>query len=309
MDNSDLRYNNAGILMMLAGAILFATKAIFIKLAYAYEVSSISLLGLRMAFALPFFLLVGYLKGRKDFQRPALTWRDRGIIFLLGLCGYYLASYMDFLGLQYLSAGMERLILFIYPTIVLLLGWLVFGQKILRIQWIATLVTYLGLAVAFSTSDFSTGSNFTKGALLIFGSAFTYAIFLVGSGQLAPRLGSVRFTSVAMTVAALGVLAHAAVVQAPFFTLATPVYAYAFAIAIFATVIPSYLFTEGIRRIGAGDAAILGAVGPVATIVLEYVVLQETLDGVQWIGAMLVIIGVVIIGKNKQRQGKVPAAD
>lgn len=287
---------------MLLGAILFATKAIFIKLAYAYEVSSISLLGLRMAFSLPFFLAIGFFSGRQERKRPALSWQDRAIIIALGLCGYYLASYMDFLGLQYLSAGMERLILFVYPTIVLLIGWVIFGQKILKIQWVATGITYVGLAISFSTSDFSAGSNFMRGAVLIFGSAVTYAIFLVGSGQLAPRLGSVRFTSAAMTVAAFGVLCHAFVVQAPLLTLAAPVYYYAFAIAIIATVIPSYLFTEGIKRIGAGDGAILGAVGPVATIVLEYLVLKETLDGVQWIGAVLVIIGVVIIGRNKRRQ-------
>jgi drug/metabolite transporter (DMT)-like permease len=302
MDTTANRYRNFGVVLMLMGAILFSTKAIFIKLAYNYEVSSISLLGLRMAFALPFFLVIGYLNGRKDKKRPPLSWQDRVIIVALGLCGYYLASYMDFLGLQFLSAGMERLILFIYPTIVLLLGGIAFGRKILKIQWVATAITYLGLAISFSTSDFSTGSNFTRGAVLIFGSAITYAIFLVGSGQLAPRLGSIRFTSAAMTAAAIGVLTHAAVVQAPLFSLATPVYYYAFAIAIIATVIPSYLFTEGIRRIGAGDAAILGAVGPVATIVLEYLVLEETLEGVQWIGAALVIAGVVIIGRNKQRQ-------
>lgn len=286
---------------MLLGAICFATKAIFIKLAYQYEVSSISLLGLRMAFSLPFFLGIGIWQSRRDPQRQPLTNKDRGIIIALGLGGYYLASYFDFLGLQYLSAGMERLILFIYPTLVLMLGSIFFKRKITRIQWLATGITYLGMALAFSTADFSLGSKFLLGASLVFGSALTYSIFVLGSGELAPRLGSIRFNSMAMVAAAVGVLAHAFLSGATFIGLAPAVYVYGLAIAIVATVIPSYLVTEGIKRIGAGNAAILGAIGPVATIILEYLVLDESLDGMQWVGAGLIILGVIIIGRSKKR--------
>lgn len=294
-----MSYRSLGVLLMLTGSVLFAMKAIFIKLAYQFEVSSISLLTLRMAISLPFFLLIGYWKGRQDKNRAPLRWSDRGYMIMLGLFGYYLASYFDFLGLQYLSAGMERLILFIYPTLVLILGRVLLGTRILPIQWGATLVTYMGMALAFSTSDFSAGSNFLLGASLVFTSALTYSFFVLGSGQMAPRLGSVRFTSFAMTAAACGVLLHAAVVGAPLFNLRVEVYWYGLAIALIATVLPSYLVTEGIRRIGAGNAAILGAIGPVATILLEYFVLGETLDGPQWAGAILVIFGVVIIGRSR----------
>lgn len=292
-------YYRQGVLLMLLGAILFATKAIFIKLAYRYDVSSISLLALRMAFSLPFFLGIGYWKSRRDPNRAPLSWKDRSLIILLGLFGYYLASYLDFLGLQYLSAGMERLILFVYPTLVLLLGWLLLGRRIRPIQWLATALTYAGMAVAFSHTDLSWGSDIAKGALLVFGSAFTFSFFVLGSGELTPRLGSIRFTSMALSAAALGVIAHALLSKAPLWGLAPAVYAYGLAIAIIATVLPSYATTEGIRRIGAGNAAILGAVGPLATILLEYVVLNESLDGMQWIGGGLIVIGVVIIGRSK----------
>ncbi|MEM9835845.1 MAG: DMT family transporter [Bacteroidota bacterium] len=302
MKEHSANFTSIGVALMLIGAVMFATKAIFIKLAYHYEVSSISLLALRMGFSLPFFLLIGYVKSRRDAARPPLSWRDRITIISLGLFGYYLASYLDFLGLQYLSAGMERLILFVYPTLVLLIGRILLKTPIKSIQWVATGITYLGIIVAFSTADFSMGSSFTLGAALVFGSALTYSFFVVGSGEFAPKLGSVRFTSLAMVAAALGVLAHATVSGAEIRQLAWPVYGYGFAIAIIATVIPAYLVTEGIRRVGAGNAAILGAVGPVATIILEYLVLDESLNTSQWLGAGLIISGVIIIGRSKDKK-------
>ncbi|PHI21605.1 hypothetical protein CEQ90_01975 [Lewinellaceae bacterium SD302] len=295
----DSTYRLVGVSLMLLGAILFATKAIFIKLAYRHEVSSISLLALRMAFSLPFFIIIGYWQSRKNQEQEALSGRDLLTICLVGATGYYLASYFDFLGLQYLSAGMERLILFMYPTLVLLLGWIFLKKKIKSIQWFATLITYLGMALAFSSADLSINSGFLLGTMLIFGSALTFAIYVLMSGELAPRIGSIRFTSLAMIAAATAVLSHAAIQGAVILGLSPIVYGYGFAIAIVATVIPSYLLTEGIKRIGAGNAAILGAIGPVATIILEYLVLEETLNLQQWAGAILIITGVVVIGRNK----------
>lgn len=293
------RYRSIGILLMLLGAVMFATKAIFVKLAYQYDVSSISLLALRMGFALPFFLFIGWWQRRSNQSQIALGRLEIGGIILFGIIGYYLASYLDFLGLQYLSAGMERLILFVYPTLVLLLGWIILGRKINKTQWIATLTTYIGMAIAFSTADLSLGSNFLLGAVLVFGSALTFSGYVIYSGEMAPKIGSVRFTSLAMLAAATAVLLHALLSDATILGLANMVYLYGFAIAIIATVIPAYLVTEGIRRIGANDAAILGAIGPVATIILEYFVLEETLDAAQWLGAALIIGGVIIIGRSK----------
>ncbi len=299
MDEAPGRYNQVGILLVLAGGILFSSKAIFIKLAYAYEVSSISLLGLRMLFSLPLFLVIGYSRRRRASSEEALRGGYVAIIAALGLCGYYVASYTDFLGLRYLSAGMERVILFVYPTLVLLIMRVSFGTRIRRIQLIATAVCYLGIAVAFSASDLRTGSNFWLGAGLVFASALAYAGFVVGNGRLAPRFGSVRFTSIAMTTAALGVLAHVYLSGSPLLGLELPVYAYGLTLALVCTVLPTYMVSEGIRRIGAGDAAILGAVSPTSTIVLEYVVLGEHINATQGLGACLVVAGVVIIGRSR----------
>jgi drug/metabolite transporter (DMT)-like permease len=247
-----LRNRRLGLLCLLSGAVLFSCKAIVIKLAYQYEVSSISLLGLRMAFSLPLFLLIGYYRRERSSTHGKLKPGDYGALFFLGISGYYLASYTDFLGLRYLSAGMERLILFSYPTMVLVLQLLIFGVPIRRIQWVAVVICYGGIALAFSGADFSAGSNVPLGAGLIALSALLYSIFVIGSGRLAPRLGSIRFTSMALVVASVAVLLHVYFSDAPLFGLHTMVYVYGIIMAIFCTVIPSYLMTEGIRRLGAG---------------------------------------------------------
>ena len=293
------RIRRIGLLCLLLGAVLFSSKGIIIKLAYRYEVSSISLLGLRMIFSLPLFLLIGYFRSGDRASRAPMTRTDFFTIVALGIVGYYLASYTDFLGLRYLSAGMERVILFIYPTLVLLIQRLLFGTPIRRVQWIATGICYAGIVVAFSGSDFRLGSGFVTGAGLIFLSALLYSAYIIGSGRLAPRLGNVRFTSLALVTASVSVITHVMLSADPLLGLPTPVYVYGAVMALFCTVIPSYLVTEGVRRLGAGDAAIIGAVGPVATIILEYFVLHEYMNLLQGLGAALIISGVVIIGRSK----------
>ncbi|MFK8162797.1 MAG: DMT family transporter [Lewinella sp.] len=294
------RDRNIGLFLTLMGAVLFSCKAIVIKLSYQdYEVESIVLLGLRMAFSLPFFLGIGYYKRARTAEQEAMQPKDVLLIVAIGIMGYYLASYTDFLGLQYLSAGMERLVLFIYPTLVLLIQRLVFGTPIKKVQWIATLICYAGIGLAFSGSDFSVGNQFSLGAALVFLSALLYSFYVIGSGRLTPRLGSVRFTSIALIAASLAVLIHVFVAGNTLLGLPWGLYGYGLTIAIFCTVIPGYMVTEGIRRIGANNAAILGAIGPVATIVLEYFILDEYLNLVQGLGALLVIVGVVLIGRSK----------
>lgn len=289
-----------GILFTLGGAAMFSGKAVVIKLAYRdFAVDSIVLLGLRMAFALPFFLLIGYVRGRRRGARTPLGPRTYALILLLGIFGYYLASYTDFLGLRYLSAGMERLILFSYPTMVLLIQRVWFGTPIKPVQWAATAVCYAGIALAFSGSDFSVGDGFVLGAGLVLFSALLYSFYVIGSGRLTPRIGSVRFTSLALTAASAAVLTHVLLSGNSLLGLPGGLYAYGLTLAIFCTVIPGYMVTAGIQRIGANDAAILGAVGPVATIVLEYAVLGEYLNLVQGLGAVLIIGGVILIGRSK----------
>ena len=288
-----------GIACLLLGAVLFSAKGVIIKLAYQYGVSSISLLGLRMIFALPLFLAIGYFRSSGGTDKEPLTVRDFTTIVVLGILGYYLASYTDFVGLRYVSAGMERVILFIYPTMVLLLQRLLFKTRIRPVQWVATLICYLGIAIAFSGSDLSAGGDFVTGAAFILLSALLYSGYMIGSGRLAPKLGSVRFTSIALTTASLSVILHVALSDQPVLGLPEMVYIYGGIMAVFCTVVPSYLVTEGVKRLGAGDAAIIGAVGPVATIALEYIVLHEHMNLLQAGGALLIITGVVIIGRSK----------
>ena len=288
-----------GLLCLLLGAVLFSTKAVLIKLAYTYEVSSISLLGLRMIFSLPLFLLIGYFRGKQSHVEDGRFSRRYLYVIGLGVLGYYLASYLDFLGLQYLTAGMERVILFTYPTVVLLLERLIFGTRIRRVQWLATGLCYLGILIAFSGSDLSQGTQFLRGAGLVFLGGVCYAGYVIGSGRLAPRMGTARFTSLALTTAACAVIVHVSLSDQPLLGLHRMVYTYAAIMALFSTVIPSYLMTAGIQRLGAGDAAIVGAIGPVATVVLEYYLLGETMTLMQAGGAAIIVLGVVMIGTSK----------
>lgn len=286
--------------LVFLGAIFFSTKAILVKLAYRYGIDTVSLLALRMAFSLPLFLLAAWWSGRTA-GAVKLSRRDWANIAFFGLCGYYLASLLDFWGLNYLSAGMERLILFVYPTLVLLLSAWWLRKPITRTQLGAVALTYAGIAVAFAEVARLDGSDeFWLGALLVFGSAFTYAVYLMGSGQLLPRLGTLRFNSYAMTAACLGVLTHHGIaLQWRLWHFPMMVYVYAVLMALIATVLPSFMISDGIRRIGASNAAIIGSVGPISTILMAYVFLGESFGVGQWVGTVLVIGGVLVISLRK----------
>ncbi|MFK7935771.1 MAG: DMT family transporter [Saprospiraceae bacterium] len=294
----------AGIVFI--GAISFSTKAVIVKLAYRYGIDSLSLLTLRMLFSLPFFLVIGYLyqRWRKPNQNTSvkISRKDWKSIIGLGLAGYYLASYFDFEGLQYITASLERLILFVYPTLVVLISALFFRKKITRPQLFALVLTYIGIGCAFIDKTAAGQSeNLTLGAIFVFGSALSYAIYLVGSGQLIPRLGSIRYTSYVMTVACLAVISHNAVLyQLQVFTFPWEVYALALLMAVIATVLPSFLVSEGIRVIGSSNASIIGSVGPISTIILAYIFLDEQLGWLQIAGTVLVIGGVLIIALQKK---------
>ncbi|MCO6492629.1 MAG: DMT family transporter [Phaeodactylibacter sp.] len=294
-----------GAALAFTGAILFSTKAVIVKLAYRYEVDSISLLALRMLFSLPFFLLVASLSQRqKKYRGLPIGRRDALRILLLGVLGYYLASLFDFIGLKYITASLERLILFVYPTLVLLIGAIAYREPIRRRQLGALLLTYLGIAIAFSEGLYlNGGQNFVLGAALIFSGALAYAAYIVGSGRLLPRIGTLRFTSLAMTAAAAAVLAHHGIAYRwQLFGFPPEVYGLAALMALIATVIPSFVLSEGIRLIGSGNASIIGSVGPISTIVLAYFFLGERLGWLQWAGTVLVISGVLVITLQKRRQ-------
>lgn len=296
-----------GVILAIVGATMFSAKAVLIKLAYSYEVSSVSLLMLRMVMALPFFLAVGIhqIRKQKQEQKEKFKAKDYFMIILLGFLGYYLASYFDFLGLKYISASLERLILFIYPTLVVILSAIIFREKVTTPQVTAIVVTYLGMVVIFSEQlDFSQYQDFWKGAGLIFLSAFIYASYLIGSGRIIQRMGSVMFTTVAMIVSCICVIIHNFFISdiETLLSLPMPVYIYSFLMAIFCTFVPSYIISEAIKRLGASNMAIIAGVGPVSTITLSAIFLGEHLTVIQFIGAFIVVLGVFLVSKAKNKK-------
>lgn len=278
----------------------FSAKAIFVKLAYAAApVEAVTLLALRMAFSLPVFLWIGL---RESRNAPPLTRSDWAATVVLGLLGYYGASILDFLGLQYITAGLERLILFTYPTLTLLLGAMLYRQPVGRREWAAVALCYLGVAAAFAHDlDMSAKTSAVWiGASLVFVSSICYALYLTGSGAMLARTGVARFTALAMLVSTAATLAHFAATQ-PLSALIQPppVYLYALAMALLSTVIPVFAQSAAIRRIGSGRAALIGTVGPLMTIVLGWWLLGEAISAWQLAGAALVVAGVVIVSRGK----------
>ena len=284
---------------MLASAILFSSKSIFIKLAYQEAVSPVTLLTLRMVFALPFFLIMVFLSGRRE-QSATLTQRDWLVLFLLGFGGYYLASLLDFLGLQYISAGLERLVLFLYPTLTVLITAFVLRRPPSRLTWLAILVSYAGMTLVVWQDVHHPSTHLGLGMALVFGSALSYAIYLVGSGEMIQRIGANRFTGIALSIACVCSILNFLLVHPLTALQVSPrLLGIGVILAIVCTVLPATLLTNGIRRIGASQAALIGTVGPVATLYLGYTVLGETLSGLQALGTVFVLAGVVLIMLKK----------
>jgi len=294
-----------GVVIALCGAVCFSTKAIFVKLAYRdTPVDALTLLALRMVFSVPFFLSAAVFSSNKTDNVKFTGWQWF-YVALIGCLGYYVSSLLNFIGLQFVSAGIERLILFIYPTLSLLMSAIIFKVKIKPLQWLALVVTYFGLAIAFfGEVNFNSpqNKNFIFGSILIFICAFTYAGYIVGSGKLIPKIGASKFNSYAMSFASLGVLLHFFLFSdVSLLRLPASVYGYSFVMAILATVIPSYLVTASINRIGSDNAAIVSSVGPVSTILLARIFLNETITIWQLIGTTLILVGVLIIGRQKEK--------
>ena len=288
-----------GALFALLAAVGFSGKAILIKLAYVDHVDAITLLALRMAFSVPVFLAVAvWAKFHKS--STALTRHDWFAVLSLGLVGYYLASYLDFLGLQHISAGLERLILYLYPTMVVVLSAWLYRQSIKPRERFALLLSYAGIALVFVHDAGMRGSSMSMGALLVFGSALAYAIYLIGANHTIARIGATRFTAYAMTVASLASMLQFAVTH-PWHDLVLNrrVYYLTLAMAVFSTILPAFLISAAMRRIGAGKTALIGAVGPVSTIYLAWVFLGESVSFTQAIGSVLVLTGVLVISVGR----------
>ncbi|MEQ8304223.1 MAG: DMT family transporter [Cyclobacteriaceae bacterium] len=294
------RYFIGGIVITVLGSICFSAKAIFVKVAYVEtSIDPVSLLALRMIFSIPFFIVTAYISSSKK-TNVKFTLKQWIYIAIIGCLGYYVSSLLDFLGLQYISAGMERLILFMYPTIVVLMSSLLFKEQIRARQWVALGLTYAGLLVAF-TGEVSLGAsdnpNFYLGCFLVFACAITFATYIVGSGKLIPMVGAAKFNSYAMSFAAIGVLTHFFLTsEKSLLNLSNSVYLLSFGMAIVSTVVPSYLRSEGIKRIGSENAAIVTSIGPASTIIQANIFLDEPIFALQIAGTILILSGVLLIG-------------
>ncbi|PCJ36393.1 MAG: hypothetical protein COA99_13285 [Moraxellaceae bacterium] len=293
-------YQRSGLLMMLLGTICFSAKAIFVKLAYGYQIDAVTLMTLRMGISLPFYLVIGFFVLRGNAV-SRLTLVDHLKIIGFGVAGYYLASLFDLTGLQYITAGFERLILFLYPTIVLLISALLLKRRILMREMIALVLGYLGILVVYLNDVQLSGDDVTIGMLWVLGSAVTFAIYIVGSGQMFSKISSMGFTVYAMSAASIAILVH--------FGLTRPIqnlqvvpelWTIATIIAVACTVIPTFLMAEGIKRIGAPKAALVGSVGPAFTAIFAYFILGEVYTWVHFIGMLLVLSAVLTIGRKKQ---------
>ena len=286
-----------GLLMAAIGSIAFSGKAIIVKLAYRHGVDAVTLVMYRMLFALPLFAGMAWWAGR---GRPALSRRDLLGVLWLGFTGYYLASFLDFAGLHYISASFERLILYLNPTLVLLLGWVLYGRKVQRTQMLAMAVSYGGVLLVFGHEASLQGPNVVLGAALVFLSALSYALYLSYSGELVQRLGALRLAGLATSVACVLCIAQFLLLR-PLSAaqVAPPVIWLSILNATACTAAPVLLVMMGIERIGAGLAAQVGMIGPMSTILMGVVLLDEPFNG--WIiaGTALVVGGVFLVTRRR----------
>jgi drug/metabolite transporter (DMT)-like permease len=290
----------SGIALVLAASVGFSARGVLVKLAYPYGVDAVTLMTLRMIFALPFFVLMAILAGPPP---TPMRRADLAMLIGLGFIGYYLSSYLSFLGLIYVPASLERLLLYLTPTLVVLMSTLVFKQRVRRHHVVALAMTYGGIMLVMGNSLVlaQEPQPLLIGGALVFCSALTYAAYLIASGTIIPRLGSLRFTAYASGTACLFVIAQFALTrELAALDLPLAVYLYGLAMAVVCTVLPTWMMAEGIGRIGANQAAIVSSIGPVSTIVLAALVLDEPITIVQVCGAALVLAGVWLVGAKRE---------
>lgn len=287
----------AGLAIAISGAVLFSAKAIVAKLIYRFDVDAVTLIALRMLFALPFFGAIALWKA--STEAPLIA-GDRVRIVVLGLLGYYLSSFLDFLGLQYISAGLERLILFLTPSFVLLISMFILKRRISRLEWMALGTAYMGTVLVFLHDVRLGGSSVVLGASLVLASALSYAIYLLLSGDLVKRVGALRLVAYAMCVSTAAcvlqffLLRPATMLIQPFEVIWLSVVN-----AVFCTVLPVYLTMFAVARIGAPSTSQAGMVGPVSTLFLAALILGEPVTGIQLAGTALVLTGIYLLSRKK----------
>ena len=286
----------SGLLLALVGSIAFSGKAIIVKLAYRYGVDAVTLIMYRMLFALPIFAVMAWWSSR---GKTPLTRKDWWGVLGLGFTGYYLASFLDFAGLGYISASLERLILYLNPTIVVAMGWVLYRKPITRIQALGMAVCYCGVVLVFGHEINIQGANAGLGALLVFGSAISYAIYLVYSGQMVQRLGSLRLVGLATTVACLLCLLQFVLVRPMSAAIVAPQVIWLSVLnATACTAAPVLMVMMAIERLGSGLAAQVGMVGPLSTILMGVVILGEPFTGWVAAGTVLVVTGIYVFTRS-----------
>ena len=284
------------------GAIAFSGKAIIVKLAYRYGVDAVTLIMYRMLFALPLFAIMAWWAGR---GKPALSMRDWLGVVALGFCGYYLSSYLDFAGLSYISAGLERLILYLNPTLVLALGWLLYRKTASRRQLVGLAISYLGVMLVFGVEVMTHGAGGNQvwwGASLVFMSAVSYAIYLVYSAQFVQRIGALRLVGLATSFACLFCIAQFLVAR-PLSAAAVPMPVIWLSVlnATLCTAVPVLLIMLAIERLGAATVAQTGMIGPLSTILMGVWLLGEALTPVMVVGTALVLTGIYVFTHQSKK--------
>jgi drug/metabolite transporter (DMT)-like permease len=291
---------SAGAILAFTAAAFFSMKAIFVKLAYIYHVDAVTLLALRMLLCLPVLLISAWWSSRNHPHR--MTRQDWLAVVFLGAVGYYLSSLLDFEGLRFITAGLERLILFLYPTIVAVISVFLFKKPIGRTGVVALVLSYVGIGVATIETVHTTGDvhAVVTGGTLIFLCTITYAIYIAGSGQIVGTIGATRFAALATLVAAICVLVQFAF-QNPAHALVTQpwqVYMHAGGMAVISTILPIFMTSKAIQMIGAAKVSMIGAVGPIATIFFGWLFLSEDVTLLQMVGAAPVLAGVIVVARK-----------
>ena len=296
-----------GLWMAATAAVLFSFKAILAKLLYRHQVDATTIMALRMAFAGPVFFGIALFESRRALARAdTLKAADYRLVLLLGFFGYYLSSFLDFSGLQYISAALERLILFLTPTAVALISMITLKQRFSRAQWLAMAVSYLGVIFVFLENLQFQGAEVLHGSVLVFLAMLSYAAYLVKSGEIIQRIGSIRLVAYVMSASVLMTAVHVLLTKAPteLLQLAPPVYGLSIANAIFCTIIPVYLTMFAVARIGAPSASQLSMVGPVSLLFFGYWILGEPITLIQIFGTALVLVGITLLIKHKPPQNE-----
>ncbi|CAA6828743.1 MAG: Permease of the drug/metabolite transporter (DMT) superfamily [uncultured Thiotrichaceae bacterium] len=299
-ETSEASSIRVGLVLAVAGTALFAMKSIFIKLAYAKGIDTVTLLTLRMLIAMPIYaaILIWLLK-HQNFGKPIPNGKPLGGILLLGFIGYYLSSFLDMEGLNHITAQLERLTLYTYPIMTTLLGWLFLKEVINRYIIAALILTYSGIMVIYAQESFAGNANTHLGVALVMMSALSYSIYVVSSKPVIQKFGSRMFTSIVMLASTGFVFVHFLLTHhIGNLLIQTDAWLYAFLLAIFSTVLPSYIMAEVISRIGASKMSIIGTLGPLFTILIAIIVLNEPFGWAHFIGLLLVVGGVSLLGKK-----------